>query len=76
MYCIVHVQVPRRKQPRLLISSRADDCGMANKNGNAKVGGGAAHGIITCLGLHGKAKDMTMFSPWDGRVQEGNGSYG
>lgn len=39
MYCIVHVQVPRRKQPRLLISSRADDCGIANKNGNAKVGG-------------------------------------
>lgn len=42
MYCIVHVQVPRRKQPRLLISSRADDCGMANKNGNAKVEGGGA----------------------------------
>lgn len=38
MYCVVHVQVSRRKQPRLLISSRADDCGMANKNGNAKVG--------------------------------------
>lgn len=38
MYCVVHVQLSRRKQPRLLISSRADDCGMANKNGNAKVG--------------------------------------
>lgn len=40
---------------------------------------GAAHGITTCalpLGLHGKAEEITVFSPWEGRVQEGYGSYG
>lgn len=71
------ISVPPRKQPRLLICSRRNECGKLDKNGNAKSGG-AAYGIPTFrpaswpLGcLQGKAEEITVSSPWDGGMVGG-----